>query len=136
MPFLEEVVSVLEEADIGRAYEDIFAGSDVKIAEGTATITTIRETQGYGGGGIRTQEVTGYAYEEPTGQLVVRARTLALARDKAKAARDAFEAVENRVVLGTWYLWIMQEQAPFDMGKDTAGRTRYGFNFRACKRPS
>lgn len=136
MPFLEEAMSVLEEADIGRAYEDIFAGSAVRLPESTATFVTLRETQGYGGGGIRTQEVTGLAYEEPTGQLVVRARTLALASAKAKAARDAFEAVENRIVMGTWYLWIRQEQAPFDMGNDTAGRTRYGFNFRACKRPS
>lgn len=136
MPFLEEVISVLEEADIGRAYEDIFAGGDIKIPDGTGTITTIRETAGYGHGGIRTQDVAGVAYEEPAGILVVRARTLDLARSKATAAYNALIRVENRVVLGTWYLYILDEQPPFDLGKDLAGRTRYGFNFRACKRPS
>jgi hypothetical protein len=136
MPFLDEIVSVLEAADVGRAYEDLFAGSAIKLPEGTATITTLRETAGYGHGGIRTQEVAGVTYEEPTAQLVVRARTLALAYAKARAAWDALVRVENQTVLGTWYLWILEEQMPFDMGSDTSGRTRYGFNFRACKRPS
>lgn len=136
MPFLEEVISVLEAADIGRAYEDIFAGGDVKIPEGMGTVTTLRETPAYANGGIRTQDVVGLAYEEPTAILIVRARTLELARAKATAARDALERVENRIVLGTWYLWIYQEQLPYDLGKDLSGRSRYGFNFRACKRPS
>lgn len=133
MPFLEEAISILEEADIGLAFEDIFAGSDVKIPEGTATIVTLRETQGYAG--RREQDVRTVAYAQPTAQVVVRARTLALAQAKAMAAYDAL-FVTNRTILGTWYCEIIPEQMPFDMGKDTAGRTRYGFNVRADKRPS
>lgn len=133
MPFLEEAISILEEADIGRSFEDLFAGSDTKLPEGTGTIVSLRETQGYAG--RREQDVRTVAYAQPTAQLVVRARTLALAREKAMAAYDAL-FVTNRTILGTWYCAIVPEQMPFDMGKDTAGRTRYGFNFRADKRPS
>lgn len=133
MPFLEEIVSVLEAADLGRAYEDIFGGSDVKIPDTQATLTILRETQGYAG--RRTQDVRTVAYAQPTAQLVVRARTLALARAQAMAAYDAL-FLTNQTILGTWYLEILPEQMPFDMGKDTSGRTRYGFNLRAEKRPS
>ena len=133
MPFLDEAIALLEEADIGRSFEDLFGGVDVHLPEGTATITTVRETGAYAG--IRTQDVRAMAYEEPTAQVVVRARTDRLAYDKARAAYDALFTT-NRTVLGTWYLEVMPMQPPFPMGKDTAGRTRYAFNFRALKRPS
>lgn len=133
MPFLEEAISVLEEADVGVSLVDLFAGSDVRIPEGQTTFITLRETQGYDG--RRVQDVRGMAYEMPTAQLVARARTLALAQAKARQAYDAL-FISNRTVLGTWYLEIVPEQAPFDMGQDASGRPRYGFNFRADKRPS
>lgn len=133
MPFLEEAVSILEEADVGRSFEDIFAGSDVKIPDSPQTITTLRDTGSFGI--VRTQDVRGVAYEQPTAQLVVRAKTLADARAKAQEAFDAL-FITNRAVLGTWYLYILPMQPPFDMSKDAGGRSRYGFNFRALKRPS
>lgn len=133
MPFLEEAVSLLEEADIGTAGDDLFAGSDAKSADGTATITMVRETGSFGI--VRTQDVRGAAYEQPTAQLVVRAATVALARAKAQDAYDAL-FITNRAVLGTWYCYVLPMQPPFDMSKDAAGRPRYGFNFRAYKRPS
>lgn len=133
MPFLEEVVSLLEEADVGVGNIDIFGGSDIKIADSDATITTLRETGAWPG--IRTQDVRAMAYEHPSAQLVVRAKTIARAREKAQQAYDAL-FVTNRAVLGTWYLEVVPMQPPFDMSKDAAGRCRYGFNFRALKRPS
>lgn len=133
MPFLEEAISLLEEADIGRSFEDIFAGSTVKIPEGTGTITSLRETGSYPG--VREQDVRGLAYEQPTAQITVRARTDVLAREKAKAAHDALFTT-NRAVLGTWYLEVEPIQLPMPMGIDTSGRALYVFNVRALKRPS
>lgn len=133
MAFLDETISLLEEADIGRAYEDIFAGSDAKLPETQATIVTVRDTGGFAG--IRTHDVPGVAYEEPTAQLVARARTVSLAYEKARAAYNALW-ITNRTIKGTWYLEIVPTQPPFEMGKSVSGLPRYGFNFRALKVPS
>jgi hypothetical protein len=133
MPFLEETIGLLEEADVGRAFEDIFAGSDAKLPETQATVVTVRETGGFGG--IRTHDVSSVAYEEPTGMVVARARTVKDARNKARAAYDALW-VSNRYIKGTWYLEIVPTQPPFEMAKSVSGLPRYGFNFRALKVPS
>ena len=37
---------------------------------------------------------------------------------------------------GTWYLGLMPQQEPFDVGPDENGRAQFSCNFLALKRPS
>jgi hypothetical protein len=134
MRFLEEIVSILEGADVGTFDTDLFASSRSKLPAGPGPFTTVMET--ISPRAIRTHNQRSDAYQYRDGQLRVRAASYEEARLRAWRAYTALQAIENVEVLGTWYLAIQTKQPPFDMGLDADARASVGFNFRATKRPS
>jgi hypothetical protein len=132
--FLEEMISVLEAADVGQFDADLFASASASIPTGPGPITTLVEYAG--AGSLRTADSSDDAYEQLNAQLLVHARNFTDARDKAWQAYRALGAVENIDIQGTWYIAVVPKQTPFDMGLDGDARAQVGFNFRAMKRPS
>lgn len=132
--FLEEIISVLEAADVGQFDTDLFASASVSLPKTAGPFTTLIEYPGLGS--LRTPEAVADAYEQLNAQVMVHAQNFVDARDKAWQAYHALRVVENVDIQGTWYLAIVPKQTPFPMGLDGDARAQVGFNFRAVKRPS
>jgi|SRR5579864_8535052 len=136
MPWLEEIVNVLENASVGVAGATIFAGSRAIIPAGAGPFLSVRETGGTKP--LKTQETTGshVAYQEPGAQVVVRGADEVFTRAMTVNAYNALLAVRNQTILGTWYLWINALQEPIDLGLDGQQRIKLAFNIMGRKRPS
>jgi len=94
--FIEELVKVLEDADVGTFGKNIFASSLIAHPTGDGPFLTLVETGG--AGGIRTQNSAAPSGERATASVTTRAKTYKVARSMARAAYDAFSVVRNQTV--------------------------------------
>ncbi len=96
-PLIEELVSILVAAGVGTSAGNIFAASSADIPTGSGPYLTIEPT-----GGLfaeRTHnETSSPAYQRPTAQIVVRAKTYSAARTMANAAYTALVNVRNQTI--------------------------------------
>jgi hypothetical protein len=73
------------------------------------------------------------AVERPRVQVLARAPHPAQAEARAQAAYRALIRLANQRLGATWYLRAEPLQAPFDLGRDDAGRWLVGFNVQIEK---
>lgn len=129
MPWLEDLISVLEEENVGVYNTNIFASSrsvQPRIPSGDASLVVI-ETPGPGSIGTH-NSLERPASLQPAAQITGRAKDYAPARAMAQLAYDALYLVRNRYVNSGWYLWMRPQQEPADLGTDPQGFVRVGFN--------
>lgn len=94
--FLEELVKVLVDAEVGTYNTNIFASTAVAIPPEEGTYLLIVETGGTAPERIQNQIAP--AYPRPTAKITVRAAKYVDARTMARAAYDALAAVRNQTV--------------------------------------
>lgn len=134
MPFLEDIVSGYVTAGVGVFGTNIFLTSRHNTPDGDGPYLSIVETPGREADETH-NEVVVPAYQRPSAQVVVCARTYQTARTMARAAYNA-SRVTNQLVNGTWYRRMRPSQEPFDYGLDPKGRPQLAFNLTAEKGPS
>lgn len=93
---------------------------------GSGAIISIRETGGTGP--TRIQNKKSANTKRPSAQIVVRADSYPVARNKAAQAYDALDGVFNTTINGVRYLRIVALQEPTDIGLDDVGRPQVAFN--------
>lgn len=134
MPFLEDVVSGYVNAGVGQFATNIFIGSAHNVPDGDGPYLSIVQTQG-----MRDEElhndVDSPAYQLPSAQVTVRAKSYLACRTMARNAYNASRAT-NTFINGVWYRRIRPEQEPFDRGLDAKARVVMSFNLMAEKGPS
>ena len=132
MPWLADVITVLEDANVGTFGSNIFASTQASIPilpSGAATCHLI-ETGGTAPDHTQNKTAIYPAYSQPGCQLTFRAGTYQQARDMAD---EAFQAlfIRNRFINSGWYVWVKALQEPSDGGKDARGQAQVGFNIVA-----
>jgi len=90
--FEQELVARLVAAGVGSAGSTIFVSSSAAIPDGDGPYLTVTAT-----GGLAPERTQAElpAYQRPSAQIAVRARTYAAARDRARAAYQALVGVRN-----------------------------------------
>lgn len=134
--FLQDLIYILEHAGIGLTYgTNVFVGSRAILPTGDGPFVVLIETGGSAPEG--THNLTDVpAYVQPSAQVVCHALDYLIARDKAQEIYEAFYAIMNQLVNGTFWRSISPKQEPFDLGLDDAGRARVVFNIECVKRLS
>lgn len=135
MSFPDEVVARLVAQGVGTYGTDIFGSSGATVPAGDGPYLSLTETGGSGASGTHNDTAT----ENPTMQVLARARYAADARTLLKAAYDALggaNGLHNVTLSGTFYLRIAARQGITDIGKDDPGRPMFAFNIEAEKQPS
>ena len=140
MSWGDDLVTLMDDAGVGTLNVDLFKStkSSVPIVIGSGAVVTIIETSG--SGPERTQNsVIRPGYIRPSAMITARAHAYPVAQAKAQDAYDAVVFVRNSWVVSFvssgWYREINPLQEPFDMGLDSRGQARCGFNVTAVKRP-
>jgi hypothetical protein len=96
--WVQELVTILEEAGLGERGETIFASSNSTIpAEGDGPFIYIESTGGAGPVGTHNDGVG--AYRRPSARIVVHARLQVVAEATAQAVYAALLAVRNKNVV-------------------------------------
>jgi hypothetical protein len=145
VPWLEDIVTLLEDAGVGTFGASLFASTKAKVpllTGGQATCTIV-ETGGTSPESTHTtrtsqtttEVVTTPAYLRPSAQLTFKADEYAEARAMAGEAYDALAGVRNTFVNSGWYRSIVPLQEPFDGGLDARGQAQVKFNILGDKRP-
>lgn len=136
MPWLADIITVLEGASVGTFNADLFASTmaDVPLlASGVPTVAVV-ETGGTAPDNTQNATVTP-AYLQPGAQVMVRGGDYVATMAKARAAYNALFAVRNQFINSGWYVSIRPTQEPFDLGVDDRGQARVAFNVLGKKRP-
>lgn len=131
MPFIEDLISLLETASVGTGNVNIFATSKSAIPQGNGPYLGIAETGGTSPDYIQDQILP--AYHKPTAQLTCRSISYLSARTMLANAVNALCVVNNQTVNGTWYLSIHPMQEIGDRGLDSLQRATVGVNVIASK---
>lgn len=135
MPFLDEIAAKLVSAGVGVIGSSIFLGTRADIPPGNGPYLSLVETGGFGPTRIHNEDAA--STQQPTAQIMVRARTYLTARAMSKAAYLALDGTFNTTLSGTFYLRIAARQEPTDIGlEEGTNRARVAFNIEAEKRPS
>lgn len=135
MPFLDEIASYLAAQGVGTVGADIIKGSKGVVPTGDGPYLSLIETGGTGS--MRTHN--GTPVQQPTAQILARAKQYNIARTKLKAAFDALggdKGLHNVTLNGTFYQSVTPRQQPTDLGLDAEARVMISFNIDAQKRPS
>lgn len=135
MPWLEDLVTLVTNAQVGTFNTDLFTStvaSVPQLPDGTCVIT---ETSG--GPPERTHNsVKTPAYIHVSAQFMIRAATSKRARELARAYYLAVCGVRNTVINGGFYREINPMQEPYELvGPDERRDRRYVFNVWAVRRP-
>lgn len=126
MPWLDDIVTVLEDASVGTHGTDLFTTTKSQVPKLAAGCVRIIDTGG--SGAEHTHNSTDApAWRNPSAQIMVSADTSDAAIAKAQAAHDAL-MVRNRMINGNKYRRIDPLTEIRDMGIDDRGQVRYGFN--------
>jgi hypothetical protein len=96
--FLRELVTILEDAGVATFETDLFLSQKASIPR-TGTSILIIATGGVAP--LRTQNVAGGAYQQPSAQISVHAAKYETADAKARAAYAALTVVKNQDVTAT-----------------------------------
>jgi len=126
--FMVDLLTLLSQASLVTLGQDAFGGAGSDVPGGDGPYTVIAQTGGLAG--LYQHSEPGPWLERPSAQLSVRARTAELAWAQAQRCYDLLNGLTNRWVGPQFYLYIRASQPPFDMGIDTAGRVKVGFNLR------
>jgi len=134
--FIDDLVTLLQVGGCGTFGTTIFSGPKASIpGPGAGAFLTLRETGGSKPDIIQnTPLLPGYV--KPSAQIVARSDDVKEARDLIQLAYGVLFPVRNQFVNGTWWVWIMMVQEPFDLGEDEDGRPRFAFNIDCYKRLS
>lgn len=135
MAFPYEIKDRLVAQGVGVYGTNIFIGTLALIPAGDGPYLSIIETGGTGA--ARTHN--GSSTERPGAQILVRAKTMPLARVMLQAAYDALGGADglHNIDLGAVrYLSITARQTITDIGTDGAGRVMVSLNFDFEKKPS
>lgn len=92
--FIEEVLFLLEDAELGTREEDIFGTSVASIPDGDGPYLNLMSVPGAGPLEVK----GGPGYRQPRARLLVYAKSSAAAKAKAHEAYEALRAVRNRDV--------------------------------------
>jgi hypothetical protein len=130
--WLDDIVTLLQNAGIGTFNTNIFYSTKVSIPGGDGPYLQISETSG--APPEWTQDRPKPAYLRPSAQITVYATDYDSARAMSMAAWNAL-IVTNTQINGTWYREIRPLQNPFDDGSDEKERSRVRFNVIAYRRP-
>ena len=139
MPWLDELVILMDDANVGTLGVDMFTSTKSAppiLASGEATLSIVETS---GSSPERTQNsVIKPAYLNLAAQFLARAGTYAKAKAKAQAAYDAVVGIRNVTVtdnalISGWYREITPLQEPFDAGVDDRGQARCAFNVIAIR---
>lgn len=152
MPFLEDVLTLMEDGGLGTLNSAIFLTSKSTapnaplLASGEAVLTIV-ETSGTGQENTHNATIKP-AYIRPSAQLKTRARSALKARAMAQAAYDLIgvkitncwivagrEYNPGEGLMSGWYRSLRPLQEPFDSGPDDPGNATYTFNIIAIRRP-
>jgi len=126
MPWIEDVISLLEAGSVGSYGSTIFKTSKASVPAGDGPFTSVTETGGSGTEETH-NEVTDPAYHMPGAQVLVRGKDVAATRAKARAAYRALR-ITNRTVNSVWYRKIRALHEPRDLGLDPQGRIQFVVN--------
>lgn len=147
MPWLEDLVTLQEDASVATYGTDLFIstrGNPPYVASGCLAIT---ETSGSAPERTHNSVIVP-AYLRPAAQIMATAETYLRARALARAAYNAVVGVRNSWVIATreyesgeglqsgWYREITPLQEPFDAGVNDRGQARCGFNVIGVRRPN
>lgn len=128
MPFLDDLLTVLEADNVGTLGVDISLSTlsaPIYLASGA----TLHLAETGGAAPDYTQNAIIPSYVRPTAQLMVRS---ASADDGRRMAEKAFYSViqiRNQTVNGSWYRSVRPLQSqPADLGVDDRGQIRFSFN--------
>lgn len=128
MPWLEDLITVLEADGVGVYGSTIFKGSAASVPMLASGATLVLMETG-GSGPENTQNSTQTpAYLRPTAQLSVRANTRPAARAMAEAAYLSLFKIRNQHINSGWYQFVRPLQEPFDGGVDDRKQVRIVFN--------
>jgi hypothetical protein len=133
VPFLDDLVTELEDAGVGTWGTNIFTSTRAEVpvlASGEASLQLI-ETGGTAP--ENTQNALGQpAFMRPSAQILARANSKVQAEAKAWDAYRVMFRVRNKFINSGWYRDIKPLQAPIDLGLDDRGQIKYGFNVLAA----
>jgi hypothetical protein len=132
MTFPEDLVTVLESEGVGTGAVDLFISSKTSLPK-DKTHLVIVETGGTGS--LRTHNIPGDAYENPSAQILARSISYVEARSLLARAYNALVKVRNQRINGTWYVEIRGLQKFIDLGLDENSHVRIAFNVLGNKRP-
>lgn len=137
---LDEIVNLLETAEVGTFNQNIFISTISKppaIDEPTLTLT-----EGNGGNARDRQTHNAaaegkIAYETPNVQFFFRGKDYLITREMCVTCIALMATVQSRFVSGVWWVsTTLLQNTPVDLGTDGIGRATFSFNVAIEKRPS
>lgn len=135
MSFVDDLITILEEANVGTRAVSIFVGAKASLPDGPGPFITIIQTGGAPPVGTHNM-TTLPAYVRPSAQIMARGEDAEAVENMAQAAYNALFPIRNRFVNGTWYVQITMKQSLMDLGEDDPARSRIAFNIDVEKRLS
>jgi hypothetical protein len=114
---------------------NLFKGQKARLPDGPGPFVTIYRTGGHGAEGTH-NSVDEPAYEQPSGQLVVRGDDYDVVETKMLAIHAFMWPLQNVFINGTWWRELNVDSEPFDLPLDEKGRVRQAFNISSVKRVS
>ena len=133
MPFLDDLVTELEDAGVGTWGLDIFTSTRAEIPVLPSGEASLQLIETGGTSPENTQNALGQpAFMRPSAQVLARAKSKVQAETKAWDAYRVFFRVRNKFINSGWYRDIKPLQAPIDLGLDDRGQIKYGFNVLAA----
>lgn len=130
--FHEEIASkfVTENIAVG-VDKDIFIGRHARLPKSDGPFFTLIESGGFTP--IQRHDRAWNPYQQPSMQIVARASSSSIARNKAREAYDALVGIRNETIGDGQYLWIHVLQEPFELPVDEQGRARFAFNINVLR---
>lgn len=137
MPWLDDIVTVLEDAGVGVLGVNIFVGSRATVPAVVSGEVSLHVVATPGTSPEHTHNsVIVPGYVQPGAQLCARGEDLDLCYALAQDAYNACYAVRNQFINSGWYKWIRPTQEPYDLGGvDDRDQVRVAFNVLGNKRP-
>lgn len=139
--FVDDLKKMIVDASLGVAGTNLFWSSHAKIPAGPGPFTSLIEYAGLQPE-ILHQSSSVPAYEYPNAQVFARGENHDATVAKAMALYQLLVQNpttklpwRNVTINGTYYVWLIVRQSPFDMGPDDVGRLKFGFNVSGMKRP-
>lgn len=131
---LDEIAAYLVAQGVGVIGSSIFKGSKALIPVGDGPYISLTETGG--SAPLRVHNERGAHVQRPTVQVLVRAKSYIVARQKAKDVYVVLDGVFNTALSGVFYQSITARNDPTDIGLDSEERPMISFNLQVEKQAS
>lgn len=136
MPWLNDLITVLESDGVGTENSDIFATTNVTIPRLESGYATLHLVQTSGDTPTNTQNaVLTPAYMNPTAQIVARGTDPVRALAKLQLAYNSLFKIRNQFINSGWYVWVKPMGDLGDLGRGEDGQCRFVLNVTGRKRP-